>query len=188
MTRLDLGAQRVIGVDPGPARGAAVLLSGGGWRWVAWEHQGRGARRTLAVMSATDAGTSITGSASRHDGCPAEDRLWLLDEAPTCAAVEVVHAGRVRGRDVVRLAEDAGTWIGVLRACGVEPMRVDAQDWRLALGIARGTPARVADAMARRLLVERHGLTWLADEAVPGHVVDAAGIAVWAAQHADEGA
>lgn len=168
-----------LGVDPGPAAGAAVRLWPGGYVWVAWQHSGRGRARQVEVT--TDRHDDVPQKAvqrSEHPGCPGAARPAVLAGSPDVVAIEALHTGKVRGRQIVQLAEDAGTWIGDALSLGLVPLRPSAQAWRLALGIAAGTKARTADAMARRLLVERYGLTWLAD--APGHVVDAAGIAVWA--------
>lgn len=162
-----------LGVDPGPKSGGAAVVSseGGTLRLVSWAAWTRGRAGTpYTLTTPAEESTHATAADVRSDF--GASWAWTID----AAAVEAPLAGgRVRGAQLIALAEDAGAWADLAHRMAGPPLRPRPDQWRREIGSHNGAGC---DALVRGLLAQRWGLPV---GGLDGHVVDAVGLAVYAA-------
>ena len=173
-----------VGVDPGPSFGALAFIEAHGscMTW-AWSLRRAGTyRATWRVDGVVTHEAVVAGLAALRTG--------IRVHAGAQCAVEAVHVGRVRGAQLVALAEDAGAWVGWLGVHGIVQRPVAATWRREVLGLSPRTAADDCDRAAiaavlgqpcpgRRQVVTL-GLRWGGPPPSP-HEADALCIAAWAA-------
>lgn len=168
-------ARDILAIDNGSANGAAALLHqhSAGFRLVAAVWWGRAKRGGPIVWH------TCGPDAVPH---PTDDAtaLAMIRKAASIAdvhIVEAVHGGKVRGRDIINLAENSGRNIGLILAAQPNAVihRPTAQRWRAKHGVPHNEEGPRADVHVRRVLLEAHGLDV---GHLPSHVWDACGMAV----------